>query len=730
MKPGGTISIGDPIPRVDSVAKVTGRARFAAEFPVSGLAYASLVMSTIPSGRVARMDTTEAERAPGVLAVITPDNALRLNAPERRLTVLQDDRVFYQNQPIAVVVAATLEQARHAASLVRPHYESVPAKLDFLAGFPDSYPSTHNGEPGDQSWGDVDAGLSGAAVKIDAVYTTPIHHHNPMEPHASIAHWDQDHLRLYDATQHISGVQQKTAKIFGIPKENVHVTCLFTGGGFGCKGQQWSHLILAALAAKQVNRPVKLVLERPQMFGPVGARPCTHQHVTLGATREGKLTAIRHDVHTNTSLIEDYLESAAFPTRVMYACPNISTRSRLVQLNLGTPTYTRAPGVATGTYAIEVAMDELAYALEMDPLELRRRNYAEVDPHGGKPFTEKHLRECYDRAAARFGWSKRNAGPRSMRDGHYLIGWGMATETYPGKNLPASALVRLQPDGRVLVASGTQEIGTGNYTMLVEVAADVLSIPAAMIDARLGDTSLPEAPISAGSMSTASVTPAVKAAAEQARQKLVTLAAADPASPIHGARPEDVDFQGGKIFLKSAPSKSETVPDILKRHGNQPVEATASTKPQLDPQKAPCHSFGAVFAEVAVDADLGMTRVRRVVAVYDVGRIINRRTARSQFIGGIVWGISLALHEETRIDWRYGRIANANLADYHVPVNADIPEIDVSAIDVPDYQLDSLGARGVGEIGITGTGAAVANAIFHATGKRVRDLPITPDKLL
>jgi xanthine dehydrogenase YagR molybdenum-binding subunit len=330
-----------------------------------------------------------------------------------------------------------------------------------------------------------------------------------------------------------------------------------------------------------------------------------------------------------------------------------------------------------------------------------------------EPFTEKHLLECYQRAAARFGWSKRSYEPGSMRNGHELIGWGMATETYPGKNLPASGLVRFQPDGRIVVASGTQEIGTGNYTILAEVAADVLRVPVAIIEVRLGDTNLPPAPISAGSMSTASVTPAVQAASEEARRKLIAMAVADQASPVYGARSEDVDFAEGKVVLKSDSSKGEGFVTILKRHGNQPLEATAATKPILDPQ-TPCDSFGAVFAEVSVDADLGMTRVKRVVAVYDVGRLVNKMTARSQFIGGIVWGISLALEEDTHVDWRYGRITNANLADYHIPVNADIEEIDVSAIDIPDYRLDSMGARGVGEIGITGTAAAVANAIFHA----------------
>ncbi len=719
-------TIGDPLPRVDGVAKVTGTAKYSAEYAIPGLTYGALVMSTIPSGRLLHMHTVEAEHAPGVLAVITPANAIKLPAPEKRLTLLQDNKVYYQNQPIAIVVAETLEQARYGASLVRPEYDPSGAKLDFRGGFPESYPGSHNNEPGDQSWGDVESGLQSAAVRVDATYTTPIHHHNPMEPHATIAHWDGDHLMFYDATQHITGVQEDAAKMFAIPKDNVHVTSLFVGGGFGCKGQLWSHVILTALAAKQVKRPVKIALERPQMFGPVGARPCTYQQISLGAAADGKLTAIKHEVHTNTSLLEDYLESAAFPTRVMYACPNISTVSRLVPLNLGTPTYMRAPGVATGTYAIEVAMDELAYSLKMDPLALRLVNYAETDPHSGKPFTEKHLRECYQKAAAQFGWSKRTPEPRSMRDGHDLIGWGMATETYPAKNLPASAIVRFQPNGRILVGCGTQEIGTGNYTVMTEVAADILRVPPNLIDARLGDTNLPEGPISAGSMSTASITPAVKAAAEQAKQKLIELAVGDAGSPLHGAAAADVEFRDGNLMWSG---KQESFTALLRRNGNRPVEFTASTKPQLDP-KTPCHSFGAIFVEVRVDEDLGTTRVKRVSAVFDTGKIINRQTARSQFIGGIVWGISLALLEETNIDWRYGRIVNANLADYHVPVNADIPDIEVSALDIPDYQLDTLGARGIGEIGITGTGAAVANAIYHATGNRIRDLPITPDKLV
>jgi xanthine dehydrogenase YagR molybdenum-binding subunit len=722
--------IGSPLTRVDGKQKVIGAAKFSAEFEIPQMAYAVMVTSTIPSGQIAGMDTSAAEKSPGVLAVITPRNIQRLPGAERRITVLQDTNVYYQNQPIAVVVAETLEQAHYAAQLVRTRYDEKAAKLDFEAGFPASYPGEHNGEPGDAGWGDVNTGLAQAEVKVEEVYTTPIHHHNPMEMHAAIAQWDGDKLTLHDTTQSVTQRRSYVAKMFGIPEDNVRVIALFVGGGFGSKGQTWAPVVLAAVAAKHVKRPVKLVTERPQMFGMVGARPRTHQKLSLGATREGKLTAIKHEVHAHTSMIEDYLESSAFATRVMYDCANVQTIHRLVQMNLGTPTYDRAPGVATGTYALEVAMDELAYKLKMDPLVLRLKNYAEVDPSTKNPFTEKSLHECYKRASEKFGWSKRNAEPRSMRDGGLLVGWGMATETYPARRLPCSASVQLQPDGRVLVAAGTQEIGNGIYTIMTQVAADALGISSSMIDVKLGDTVLPPAPISAGSMSTASVTPAVHDAAMQARTNLLTLAASDPQSPAHGVAPDQIDFTNGKISAKSSPGKSEDFRVLLARHGNQPVEGKASLKPDLDTKKFASHSFGAVFAEVTVEPLTAIARVRRIVAVYDVGRIMNAKTARSQFIGGIVWGVSLALLEDTQMDPATGRFTNANLAEYHVPSNLDIGEIDVSALDIPDTKLDSMGARGIGEIGITGTGAAIANAIFHATGKRVRDLPITPDKLL
>jgi xanthine dehydrogenase YagR molybdenum-binding subunit len=725
--------IGAPLTRVDGRLKVTGAAKYTAEFQMPRLAYGVVVESTIPSGRITEIDTEKAEHADGVIFVLTHRNAPKLPGAEIRIPLLQEDKIYYNGQAIAVVVAESLHQAQYAASLVKARYLAIPAKLDFEAGFPTSHPGSHNGEPGDAGWGDTTAGLAQAEIKVEETYTTPIQHHNPMEPHATIAQWEGDKLTVHDATQAVTSRQEYLATMFGIPAENIRVIALFVGGGFGCKGQTWSHVVLAAMAAKQVNRPVKIAMERPQMFGSVGARPRTHQRLSLGATKEGKLTAIRHEVHAHTSVIEDYLESSAFATRVMYNCPNVATIHRLVVMNLGTPTYMRAPGVATGTYALEVAMDELAYKLKMDPLQLRLLNYAEVDPGTKNPFTNKNLRECYKQASERFGWSKRTPEPGSMRDGSQLIGWGMATETYPARGLPASAMVRFQPDGRVLVACGTQEIGNGIYTIITQVAAETLGVPPEIIDVKIGDTTLPKAPISAGSMSTVSVTPAIQAASAQAREKLIALAVRDRQSPVSGAGNDQADIfdiKDGKIFLKSSPEKAEPFAALIARHGNQPVDGNASLKPTLDQKKFAAHSFGAVFAEVAVDSRIGVTRVRRIVAVFDVGKIINHKTAQSQFIGGIVWGISLALLEDSHADARLGRFVNANLAEYLVPVNADIPDIDVTALDIPDMKLDPLGARGIGEIGITGTGAAVANAIYHATGKRVRDLPITPDKLL
>jgi len=733
------ITIGEPIERVDGHAKVTGSAKFAAEFNLANVATAVMVMSTIGKGRIVKMDIGRAQKAPGVVAVMTPFNAPKLpdggraavHPPAGRvLSLLQDDKVHYNNQPIALVVADTLNQALYAGSLIDVEYETAEPKLDFEAGFKNAHSADHSEHPAKIVVGDVDKGIADAEVKVDEIYRTPKENHNPMEPHATIAHWEGDKLTLHSSTQYVSGEKRVVAKVLGIPEDNVRVICPFTGGGFGCKGSTWSHVLLAVMAARLVKRPVRIALERPQMFGPVGSRPQTSQHVVLGAKRDGTLTAIRHDVYSDTSTIEDFTEPSSKQTRMLYACPNIHTSQLLVPLNVGTPTFQRAPGEATGTFALEVAMDELAYKLNMDPIELRMKNYAHVDPTSSKPFSSKHLKECYEKGAERFGWSKRNSEPRSHRDGHNLIGYGMATATYSGNRSAAAALVRFEPNGRVTVASGTQDLGTGTYTIMAQVAAVTLHLPIDKIDARLGDTTMPKAPVSGGSQSAASVTPAVQAAAQQAQIKLLNLASNDTASPLHGVSPQELKFENGKIFHASNPSASEAYTDLLARHGGKPIGAIAMTQPGQDIEQYSVHSWGAVFAEVAVDETLGMSHVRRVVAVYDIGTLLSGKTGHNQLIGGIVWGISLALLEHTHIDPRYGRPVNNNLAEYHVPVNADIGEIDVSTLNIPDKILDGLGARGIGEIGITGVAGAVANAIYHATGKRIREAPITPDKLM
>jgi xanthine dehydrogenase YagR molybdenum-binding subunit len=731
--------IGESITRVDGRVKVMGAAKYAAEFQIPQLAYAVMVTSTIANGRIQRMDTAAAQRSPGVLTVMTPANAPKLpqggkaavHPPAGRvLSLLQDDLVHYNNQPIAVVVAETLNQALYAASLVRVRYQDQPAQLDFEAGFPTAHPGGHGHDPAEVSAGQLAEGMAAGEVKVDEVYLTPMQNHNPMEPHATIAQWQGEQLILHDSTQYISGVKQTVARAMGLPDDNVRVLCPFTGGGFGSKGSTWSHVVLAAMAAKVVNRPVKLVLERPQMFGPVGGRPRTHQHIVLAAKRDGTLTAMQHDVYTHTSVIEDFTEPSSNVTRMLYASPTIQTSQKLVPLTLGTPTFQRAPGEATGTFALEIAMDELASKLNMDPIQLRLKNYAEKDPTSNKPFSSKNLRECYTRGAERFGWAKRNPQPRSTREGNEWIGWGMATATYSANRSAASALVQFEPGGRVTVATGSQDLGTGTYTTMAQVAAATLNLPMELIDARLGDSTLPKSPVSGGSQTTASVMPAVQAAAKQAQLKLLTAAAGDTGSPLHGAQPDELDFKNGRIIRKGQPESGETLTAFMARNGNRPLGAVASAEPEQDAQQYSNHSWGAVFAEVAVDAQLGMPRVRRITGVYDVGTLLNEKTGKSQLIGGIVWSVGFALLEASYADGRNGRIVNNNLAEYHVPVNADIGEIDVSVIGTPDTKFNPLGARGIGEIGITGASAAVANAIYHATGKRIRSAPITPDMLL
>jgi xanthine dehydrogenase YagR molybdenum-binding subunit len=729
--------IGQALDRADGPAKVTGAAQYAGDFSAPGMAYAVLVQSTIPRGRITGIAAEAAQRAPGVLYVMTHLNAPRLpqggkaafGPPAgRMLSLLQEPDIHYNGQPVAVVVADTFQHAQAAAAQLRVSYERQGAVLDFAAAKRSAYPPKQaNREPADAAWGDPAGGMKRAATKVDYVYTTPMQTHNPMEPHATMASWQGDQLVIYDATQGISGVRKTVSKTLGIDPAKVRVISPYVGGGFGCKGSVWSHVVLTAMAARVLRRPVRLVLARPQMFGPVGGRPLTEQHVALGAAGDGRFTAIRHDSISHTSVMEDFVEPSAVQTRMLYATDNASTTHRLVKLNVGVPTFQRAPGEATGTFALESALDELSYALNLDPIELRLRNYAENDPHEGKPFSSKSLRECYRAGAERFGWSRRPRKAGGWREGNELVGWGMATATYPARGQPASASAKILSDGTAVVRSGTQDIGTGTYTVMAQVAAETLGLPIERVRFELGDSTMPEAPVSGGSTTVASVSPAVQAACAQARAKLIEAAVA-PGGPLAGMAPADVVADNGWLAPRADPARRISYARAV--DGRGAIEGRADTRPGEDVKQYSMHSFGAVFVEARVDRDLGRIRVPRVVGAYGVGRRLNEKTARSQLMGGIVWGLSMALFEESQLDLASGRFVNANLAEYHVPVNADVGEIEVLFVDEVDTHINPLGAKGIGEIGITGMSAAVANAVYHATRKRVRDLPITLDKLL
>ena len=733
--------IGQPLSRVDGVKKVTGAARFSAEHRIPRLAHAVLVTSTIAHGRISAVDSAAAEKMRGVVTVMTHFNAPRLPAAGkaaagqppagRVLNLLQDDRVHYNNQPVALVVADTLEHALDAARHVRLSYQVEKAATDFdQARRQPVNPGKAKDGPADTIRGNLEEGIAAAVAQIDVSYRTPTVHHNPMEPHATIAVWAGDHLTLYDSTQYVTGDRNTVARTLGIAPEKVRVICPYVGGGFGCKGSTWSHVVLAAMAARRAGRPVKLVLERPQMFGMVGHRPNTEQRMLLAAARDGALTAVKHNVMASTSFQEDWLETAALVTRMMYAAPNQQTTHRLARMNTGTPTFMRAPGEASGSFALECAMDELAYELKLDPVELRLRNYAAQDPQKNKPWSSNALRVCYRVGAERFGWAKRDPRPLSMREGTTLIGMGMASATYPANRSAASATARILPDGSAVVQSGTQDLGTGTYTVMTQVAAEALGLAPDKVRFELGDSALPKAPVSGGSQSVASVSPAVQAAATAVRDKLVALAIAHGSSPLAGAAAADIGSDNGWLFLRAAPDRREPYAAVMARNGGRALEASADARAGNEKEAYSMHSFGAVYAEVHVDAELGEIRVPRITAAYGVGQLLNEKTGHSQLMGGVVWGVGMALMEETRYDPRYGRPVNGNLAEYHLPVNADIGVIDIVVVPEKDAYINPLGAKGIGEIGITGVAAAIANAVYHATGKRVRDLPITLDKLI
>ena len=735
---------GLPISRRDGRLKVTGRAKYAAEFAIDNIAHAVLVQSTIASGNIAGFDLSAAQQVPGVLTILTPDNAPRLAKTQTdgqlvTVPLLQDKGVYYNGQHIAVVVADTLERAQQAAELVKVQYNEGEALLRMEDALGEAYPPKHfrNGaRPPDSRRGDPEAALAAAPVKLDLHFVTPTEYHNPMEPHATIVVWDGEgdsaRLTVYNATQYISGTQQTLATLFGLKPEQIRVICPFLGGGFGGKGSTWPHVALAAMAARAAARPVKLVLDRSQMPSSTGHRPQTIQHLRVGAEANGRLVALSHDVFSQMSapIIAEYSEPAALMTEMMYACPNVAVTHRVVPINQPLPTYMRAPGEAPGSFALETAMDELAAAVKVDPLELRMLNYTESDPSEDKPFSSKSLRQCYAAAAESFGWSQRSPEPGSMRDGRTRIGWGMATATRAATWLETNLRLVFTGDGSVTVQCGSHDIGTGTYTILAQLAADAVKMPIHRVHVELGDTQYPKAGISAGSMTAASVSAALLAAADTARKELFQLALATDRTPFAGFGDTDLDLADGFIQVRAAPHTRISVPALLARNGKDRYAATGSAKPGPERKEFSSHSFGAQFAEVRVDPELGQVRVSRWVGAFSAGRILNAKTARSQAIGAITFGIGMALMEETRRDPHSGRITNPNLVEYLLPVNADVPDIGVILVEEQDRMTNPAGVKGFGETAMVGVAPAIANAVWHATGIRVRDLPISIEKII
>jgi xanthine dehydrogenase YagR molybdenum-binding subunit len=736
--------VGKPVPRVDGVLKVTGRATYAAEHALPNLAHAVMVTSTVAKGRLRVLEASAARHAAGVLAVISHHNAPKLSYREHkssldpigeRLHVLQDDRVRFNSQPIAVVVAETLDQAEYAASLVRVEYETETPRLDFSAGLARASVADASRAPNsrvhdDTRRGDPERALAHAVAKVDSEYLIPREQHNPMEPHATIASWEGDRLTLWDKTQWVTNVRDELAAVFGLPTEHVRVISPFVGGAFGTTLRAWSHVTLSAVAARHVGRPVKLVVTRRQMYTDTGYRPETWQRVALGASREGHLTAVIHHAVAETSSHEQYVEGVVECATFLHSCPNVATRYDLLPLDVHTPVYMRAPGTASGMFALECAMDELAYELHIDPIALRLRNEPRKDESTNLPFSSRSTRECYQVGAEHFGWAARNLEPRSMHDGRWLIGWGMATSTYETVRGRAAAHVRLLADGRAEVESAASDMGPGTYTSMTQVASDALGIPHERVRFSLGDSNFPVASPHGGSMTMASVGSAVHAACLAVRAKALALAAADEKSPLHGATVDATDASDARLFLRADPARGESYQRILASHGLSLLDATRMVEPGAEQNQYSMHAFGALFAEVAVDRDLGIVHVRRLVGAYGAGRIVNPRLTRSQSIGGMVGGIGMALMEQTVTDRRTGRIVNADLANYLVPVNADVAALEPIFVEENDQHVNPLGVKGVGELAFVGVAPAIANAVFHATGKRVRDLPITPEKLI
>ncbi|MBV9588101.1 MAG: xanthine dehydrogenase family protein molybdopterin-binding subunit [Hyphomicrobiales bacterium] len=731
--------LGAPVSRVDGAIKVQGKALFAAEVAMEGLAYAGLVHSTIARGRIAEIDTAAAEAAPGVAMVMTYKNAPRMKAPAlfgtspsaagaSSLPIMQDASIHWNGQTVAVVLAETQEQADYAASLIEITYEVEPAVTSFeMAKGKARPPESILGEPAELEIGDAKAGLAGAATVVDHIYRTPRYNHNAIELHAATIAWEGDQLIIHDASQLVNATASTVAGVFGLKDHQVRVISPYVGGGFGGKCL-WDHQILGAAAAKLAGRPVRIVLSRESVFRLVGGRTTTEQRVALGANADGTLAAL---IHTGVAAMTTHNacpEQFTFPARHLYAAKNIHVAQEVADLDMLANTFMRAPGESVGTFALESAMDELAEALKIDPIELRRRIEPEEDPTSGARFSSRNIVEAYARGAEHFGWSRRNPVPRSQRDGEWLIGMGCATATYPYYRFPgATARITLNADGQAIVAMASHEMGMGTATTQAQAAAERLALPLENVSFEYGDTALPPGTVAGGSSQTASIGAAVIAAFEELVPALLQLAGND--SPLAGLKASEVEARDGGLGKIDDPQSHESYASILSRAGRKEVVAEAKAPMPLEMQKYSMHSYAAQFCEVRVNAVTGEARVSRFLGSFDCGRILNSKTAASQFKGGIIMGLGLALTEETLFDERSGRIMNPSLAEYHVPVHLDVPAIDIIWTDIPDPH-SPMGARGIGEIGITGVGAAVANAIYNATGKRIRELPITLDKLL
>ncbi len=739
--------IGRDTPRVDGPLKVTGKAQYASDYHFPGLLYGVPVEATIANGKVTKLDTAAAGKLPNVRAIFHRENIGKIfrSVPgqgfegvcDERRPPFEDDIVRYYGQYVALAVADTFEAAKAAADAVRVTYakEKPNVETDLQADDePDTVPTTVGSTPRLQSKrGDPESAFASAAVKLDETYVTPTETHNPLELHATTAVWDDSKLTLYESTQSLYNTRSVLAQMFGLPQENVRVVTKFLGSGFGSKLWPWTHCSLAAAAARQLGKPVKVVVSRKMMFQTVGHRPRTQQRVRLGASPDGKLVSLQHDYVCHQAILDNYHEDCGETTAFLYSVPNLLVAFGRARRNVGSPTAMRGPGAVPGLYATESAMNELADRLNIDPVQLRISNEPKIDESLGIPFSSRHMLECLQLGSEKFGWSKRTPEVASMKRDGLTLGWGMASCTWMAARFPAEATVHLRDDGTVRVACGTQDIGTGTYTNLAQVASEKTGVTLDKIEVALGDTSLPPGPISGGSMATASVIPAVWAAADHAIASLLSAATSTPGGPFERRKPDDLTLEGGKVFLKAeGPGKGVPFTDILRRAnlrlatGSGKSESTfGNPKPKFS-----SHSFGCHFAEVTWQPEIARLRVSRVVSVIDAGRILNPLAGRNQVEGAVVMGIGMALFEHTNYDPQNGAPINSNLADYIVAVNADMPRIDVHFLDFPDKQLNVLGARGIGEIGLAGTAAAITSAVHHATGVRVRELPVRIDDLL